>query len=164
MLTEKGRIARASFRQMTKIGTDAKNQVLRTLADLLAETCPDVLAANKMDVDAARALGMTDALIDRLTLTEKRLEGLSSDLYRLAELPDPVGQRFDETILPNGLKLWKQRVPLGVIGVIYESRPNVTIDVAGLAIKTGNATILRGGKETIHSNRILVELIQKALV
>jgi glutamate-5-semialdehyde dehydrogenase len=89
---------------------------------------------------------------------------MSSDLRRLSELPDPVGERFDETTLPNGMKLWKQRVPLGVIGVIYESRPNVTIDVAGLAIKTGNAAILRGGKETIHSNRSLVELIQKALI
>jgi glutamate-5-semialdehyde dehydrogenase len=106
---------------------------------------------------------MSEALIDRLTLTEKRLEGLSNDLRSLAELPDPVGEHFDETVLPNGLKLWKQRVPLGVIGVIYESRPNVTIDVAGLVIKTGNATILRGGKETIHSNRVLVEQAKKAL-
>jgi glutamate-5-semialdehyde dehydrogenase len=163
MLTEKGRVARASFRQMANVNTDTKNQVLRTLADLITQSGADVLASNSKDVEAARASGMTDALIDRLTLTEKRLEGLSSDLCRLAELPDPVGQRFDETILSNGLKLCKQRVPLGVIGVIYESRPNVTIDVAGLAIKTGNATILRGGKETIHSNGILVSLAQKAL-
>src|SRR5512136_547838 len=122
MLTEKGRVARASFRQMANIGTNVKNGVLRTLAKLIAQTCSDVLAANNKDVEAARASGMTDALIDRLTLTEKLLEGLSSDLCRLAELPDPVGQRFDETVLSNGLKLWKQRVPLGVIGVIYESR------------------------------------------
>jgi glutamate-5-semialdehyde dehydrogenase len=163
MLTEKGRIARASFRQMANIDADVKNQVLRTLADLITQTRSDVLAANNRDVEAARTSGMTDALIDRLSLTEKRLEALSFDLCQLAELPDPVGQRFDETTLSNGLKLWKQRVPLGVIGVIYESRPNVTIDVAGLAIKTGNAIILRGGKETIHSNGMLVGLAQKAL-
>ena len=163
MLTEKGLIARSSSRQMAKIDTNTKNQVLHTLADLIFQRQSDVLAANGEDTKAARASGMADALIDRLTLNEKRLEGLSSDLRRLAELPDPVGQRFDESILPNGLKLCKQRVPLGVIGVIYESRPNVTIDVAGLAIKTGNATILRGGKETIHSNGILVSLAQKAL-
>ena len=111
----------------------------------------------------ARASGMSDALIDRLTLTEKRLDGLSDDLRRLAELPDPVGECFDQTVLPNGMKLWKRRVPLGVIGVIYESRPNVTIDVGGLTIKTGNAAILRGGKETVHSNRILVDLTRKSL-
>jgi glutamate-5-semialdehyde dehydrogenase len=163
MLTEMGRIARASFRQMANTDTNTKNQVLRTLADLIAQTRIEVLAENNKDVEAARASGMTDALIDRLTLTESRLEGLSSDLCRLAELPDPVGRRFDETILSNGLKLCKQRVPLGVLGVIYESRPNVTIDVAGLAIKTGNAAILRGGKETIHSNAILASLAQKAL-
>jgi glutamate-5-semialdehyde dehydrogenase len=163
MLTEMGRIARASFRQMANTRTDTKNQVLRALADLITQTRIEVLAENNRDVEAARASGMTDALIDRLTLTERRLEGLSSDLCRLAELPDPVGGRFDETILSNGLKLWKQRVPLGVLGVIYESRPNVTIDVAGLAIKTGNAAILRGGKETIHSNAILASLAQKAL-
>jgi glutamate-5-semialdehyde dehydrogenase len=163
MLTEKGRIARAAFRQMANADTGTKNQSLRALAMLIAQTRPAILAANNSDVEAARASGMSDALIDRLTLTEKRLDGLSADLCRLAEFADPVGERFDETTLPNGLKLWKQRIPLGVIGVIYESRPNVTIDVAGLAIKTGNAIILRGGKETIHSNRILVDLAQKAL-
>jgi glutamate-5-semialdehyde dehydrogenase len=107
---------------------------------------------------------MSEALIDRLTLDGKRLEDLSGDLRSLTQLPDPVGEHFDETVLPNGLKLRKQRVPLGVIGVIYESRPNVTIDVAGLAIKTGNAAILRGGKETINSNRVLAGLAKKALV
>jgi glutamate-5-semialdehyde dehydrogenase len=163
MLTETGRIARAAFRQMANAGTESKNQALRALAAIIDQNRPAVLDANNADIAMARSSGMGDALIDRLTLTETRLAGMSADLCRLTELPDPVGERFDETVLPNGLKLWRQRVPIGVIAVIYESRPNVTIDVAGLAIKTGNAAILRGGKETIHSNRILVELIQKAL-
>jgi len=134
------------------------------LAALLEKSRPAIKEANDADIGAARASGMSDALLDRLTLNEKRLDGLSRDLHSLAEFPDPIGECFDETVLSNGLKLRKQRVPLGVIGVIYESRPNVTIDVTGLAVKTGNATILRGGKETIRSNRVLVELARKALI
>jgi glutamate-5-semialdehyde dehydrogenase len=163
MLNEIGHAARAASRQMALAGTDQKNQALRALAALIGRSRPEILEANNLDVAAARASGMSDALIDRLTLTENRLEGLSEDLCRLAEMTDPVGECFDKTVLPNGMKLWKRRVPLGVIGVIYESRPNVTIDVGGLTIKTGNAAILRGGKETIHSNRILVDLTQKSL-
>jgi len=163
MLTEMGHLARAASRQMANADTRVKNNALLTLADLLVQSQSTILAANSHDVDAARAAGMGEALVDRLTLNETRLEGLASDLRRVADLPDPVGERFDETVLPNGLKLWKQRVPLGVIGVVYESRPNVTIDVAGLAIKTGNSAILRGGKESMHSNGILVELARHAL-
>ncbi len=122
-----------------------------------------MLAANALDVAEAHANGLGEALIDRLLLNDKRVDGLCSDLRNLVNLPDPVGQRFDETTLPNGLKLRKQRVPLGVLGVIYESRPNVTMDVAGLSLKTGNAAILRGGKETLHSNRALVQIIQQTL-
>jgi glutamate-5-semialdehyde dehydrogenase len=148
---------------MANASTADKNAALLKLAGLLEAARPQIQAANQVDIDAARAGGMSDALIDRLTLTPKRLDGLSADLRRLAELPDPVGEPFDEMTLPNGLRLRKQRVPLGVLGVIYESRPNVTIDVAGLAIKTGNGVILRGGKETIHSNKILVGLARQAL-
>jgi len=162
-LIEMGRDARAAARRMANAPTDTKNQVLRTLACLLEREHPAICQANDRDVEAACSTGMSDALIDRLTLNEKRLDDLSRDLRLLAELKDPVGEPFDETILPNGLKLRKQRVPLGVIGVIYESRPNVTIDVAGLAIKTGNAVILRGGKETIQSNRALAGLAKQAL-
>jgi len=163
MIREIGRSARVASRQMANAGSEIKNRALSVLAGLLEADREGILAANGLDVEEARNAGMTDALVDRLVLTGKRLEGLSTDLRRVAGLPDPVGERFDETILPNGLKLWKQRVPLGVIGVIYESRPNVTIDVAGLAIKTGNAAILRGGKESVHSNRILAESARKAL-
>ena len=163
MLTEMGSQARAASQKMANTNTQTKNEALRTLAASMDRNRDAILAANNLDIEAARVSGMSDAPIDRLTLTGKRVEGLSSDLRRVAGLPDPVGERFDECILPNGLKLWKRRVPLGVIGVVYESRPNVTIDVAGLAIKTGNAAILRGGKESIHSNRILAEMARQSL-
>jgi glutamate-5-semialdehyde dehydrogenase len=163
MLIEMGKLARAASRQMANAGTATKDKALHTLADLLDRSHDAILAANSIDIEAARVAGMSDALIDRLILTAKRIDDLSSDLRRVARLPDPVGERFDETVLQNGLKLWKQRVPLGVVGIVYESRPNVTIDVAGLAMKTGNAAILRGGKESMHSNRILAELTVKAL-
>ncbi len=123
----------------------------------------DILAANVRDVADGESAGLSPALLDRLTLNEPRLDGIAADLRRLAGLPDPVGQTFDETTLPNGLQVRKQRVPLGVMGVIYEARPNVTMDVAGLAIKTGNAAILRGGSETLNSNRALVALIRQTL-
>ena len=162
-MIEMGKNAREASRQMANATSDAKNGALRALALLLERSRPAVREANQADIDAARASGMSEALLDRLTLGEKRLDALSGDLRSLAEFRDPIGERFDETVLSNGLKLRRQRVPLGVIGVIYESRPNVTIDVAGLVVKTGNAAILRGGKETIHSNQVLVDLVRKAL-
>jgi len=148
---------------MANADSVSKNEALRTLAALLEQEREEILSANSRDLDAARISGMSDALMDRLTLTEKRLRGMASDLRKLADLPDPIGEWYDETVLPNGLKLRRQRVPLGVVGVIYESRPNVTIDVSGLVIKTGNAVLLRGGKETLHSNSALVALAQRAL-
>ncbi len=163
MLIEIGQKVRAASRLMANASTDAKNRSLQILASLLEQSREAVQKANGEDMQAARASGMSDALLDRLLLDEKRLDGLSGDLRSLAELPDPIGERFDEKILPNGLRLRKQRVPLGVIGVLYEARPNVTIDVVGLAVKTGNAAILRGGKETINSNRALVQLARDAL-
>jgi glutamate-5-semialdehyde dehydrogenase len=163
MLTEMGRRAKAASRKIANADTKAKNRALHILADLLTDSREAILAANALDVDAGRLSGMSDALADRLILNKNRLEGLASDLHRIAGLPDPVGERYDETALPSGLKIWKQRVPLGVIGVVYESRPNVTIDVAGLAIKTGNAAILRGGKEAINTNCILAAGARQAL-
>jgi glutamate-5-semialdehyde dehydrogenase len=163
MLIEMGRAARAASKIMANASTETKNQVLLTLASLLGQARSIIQSANNADIEMAQVSGMNESLIDRLTLNESRLDALSKDLRSLTRLPDPVGEHFDETVLPNGLKLRKQRVPLGVIGVIYESRPNVTIDVAGLAIKTGNAAILRGGKETINSNRVLAGLAIEAL-
>lgn len=163
MLTDMGRRARAASKTLALASTENKNRALLALAKLLEAACAEIKAANAKDISAAKDSGLNEALIDRLTFTDQRLEGLAADLRHLVELPDPVGERFDETILPNGLRLRKQRVPIGVLGVIYESRPNVTMDVAGLALKTGNAVILRGGKETIHSNRALVAIVQQAL-
>ena len=162
-LLEMGRCAHAAAKILALASTETKDRALLALADLLDASRAEVKAANAKDIAAAQANGLTDSLIDRLTLTDKRLDGIAEDLRQLTKLPDPVGERFDETVLPNGLRLRKQRVPLGVLGVIYESRPNVTMDVAGLAIKTGNGVILRGGKETIHSNLALVALTHKAL-
>jgi glutamate-5-semialdehyde dehydrogenase len=163
MLSEMGQAARTAFRKISRADSETKNRTLTALAGLIEQGRADILSANNRDIDAARASGMSDALIDRLRLTEKRIDGLASDLRNLATLPDPVGDRYDQSVLPNGLKLCRQRVPLGVLGVIYESRPNVTIDVSGLVIKTGNAVILRGGKETIHSNQALVARVREAL-
>jgi glutamate-5-semialdehyde dehydrogenase len=163
MLTNIGSRARAASRQLARAATDVKNRALADLAGDLLASRADILSANRLDVDLARQNGLDAAMIDRLTLNESRLEGMSADLRRVAGLPDPVGETFDATTLPNGLRLHKQRVPLGVIGVIYESRPNVTVDVAGLAIKTGNAAILRGGSETMNSNRALVAVVARAL-
>jgi glutamate-5-semialdehyde dehydrogenase len=163
MLIEIGRRAKAASRLLARASTDLKNEALLALALALYTERASILAANLLDVQAAQIGGLNEAMLDRLVLNEARIDELCSDLRRLAELPDPVGTRFDEKVLPNGMRLRKQRVPLGVLGVIYESRPNVTMDVAGLAIKTGNAAILRGGSETIHSNRALVAVIQRSL-
>jgi glutamate-5-semialdehyde dehydrogenase len=163
MLLETGQRAKAAARTLALTSTPAKNAALLALAAALDSARADIIAANIRDVDEGRANGLSEALIDRLLLNEARIEALCADLRHLAALPDPVGTHYDETVLPNGLKLRKQRVPLGVLGVIYESRPNVTLDVAGLALKTGNASILRGGKETIHSNRALVQVIRQTL-
>ena len=164
MLIETGRRAKAASKILARTPTIAKVTMLRSLADALDAARHNVLAANARDVTKGQASGMSEALIDRLLLNDIRIDGLCADLRRLAELPDPVGQRFDETLLHNGIRLYKQRVPLGVLGVIYESRPNVTMDVAGLSIKTGNAAILRGGKETIHTNRALMLVIHQTLI
>ena len=163
MLSEMGGRARLAARVLGFAGTEVKNQVLLRLASLLEESRPAVASANQIDIDNAVASGMSDALVDRMTLTDARLDGLSHDLRAIARLPDPIGERFDAVTLPNGMKLSRQRAPLGVLGVIFESRPSVIIDIAGLSIKTGNAVIMRGGKETKNSNLALVEIILKSL-
>lgn len=162
-MIELGQKAKAAARVLGHAPTEKKNQTLQCLADLLWAARADILSANAPDVAAAQAANLAPALIDRLTLNEARLQSIIKDLTQVSGLPDPVGEVFDQTTLDNGLKLSKRRTPLGVLGVIYESRPNVTVDVAGLAIKTGNAAILRGGKETLNSNRALVKVVRQAL-
>jgi glutamate-5-semialdehyde dehydrogenase len=158
-----GQNARAAARQLARAATDQKNAALLALARLLVAHSSEILAANAQDLSAARAAGLSPALLDRLALNEGRLAGMAADLQNVATLPDPIGEIFDAQTLPNGLKLHRQRVPIGVIGVIYEARPNVTLDVAGLTLKTGNAAILRGGSETLKSNLALVAMVRQAL-
>jgi glutamate-5-semialdehyde dehydrogenase len=136
---------------------------LTIIADLLTSRVKDILEANEKDVSAGKETGQSPALDDRLTLTSSRILGITDDLRNVAGLPDPVGELFDDKTLPNGLRVRKQRVPLGVLGAIYEARPNVMIDIAGLAIKAGNVVLLLGGSETLNSNRVLVDVIQEAL-
>lgn len=161
---EIGQRAKAAAQTMARAGSEAREAVLLSIADHILDAADAILDANHVDVAQGRQNGLTFALLDRLTLNLSRLEGIAADLRTVAKLIDPVGEVFDDTILPNGLRVHKQRVPLGVLGVIYEARPNVTIDVAGLAVKTGNAAILRGGSETLTTNRVLVAQIQAALI
>jgi glutamate-5-semialdehyde dehydrogenase len=158
-----GKQARFASRKLARLSSERKNAALLAIADGLQTASAEVLLANAKDITEGKEAGLTAALLDRLTLNPARLEGIISDLRGVAELPDPVGETFEVQTLPNGLRVHKQRVPLGVLAVIYEARPNVTIDVAGLAIKTGNAVILRGGSETLNSNRALVAVIRQAL-
>ena len=163
MLIEMGQQAKRAARTLARLTTDRKNAALQCLADALLADRDAILAANATDVESGQADGLPASSIDRLTLDESRLAGIADSLRQVASLPDPVGEIFDKETLPNGLQVRKQRVPLGVLGVIYEARPNVTVDVAGLALKSGNAVILRGGSETLRSNRALVTTLQGAL-
>ena len=163
MMEKIGEKARESARKMAALNRAQKDAVLSLIAERMMTSAPEILEANRVDLNEGEAAGLTPALLDRLALNPSRLAGIAADLRSVVELPDPVGEIFDEALLPNGLRIYKSRVPLGVLAVIYEARPNVTLDVAGLAIKTGNAVILRGGSETHHSNRILVKVIRQAL-
>ncbi len=158
-----GKAARKAARQLARALSEQKNAALLRIAEQIEGERDVILAANREDVEAGRAKGLSEALLDRLTLTETRMAGMLDSLRGIAGLPDPVGEVFDASVLENGLKLRKQRIPVGVLAVIYESRPNVTVDVAGLALKTGNAIILRGGSETLRSNRALVGAIRRGL-
>lgn len=162
-LTDMGQQAKAAAMQLAVTSTAIKNQALLAMAAALKSRQAEILAANQLDIAAARDAGLNDAMLDRLLLTEARLDGIIADIHNVVKLVDPVGSELDSRVLPNGLRLSRRRVPLGVVGVIYEARPNVTIDIATLCLKTGNACILRGGKETVHSNRILCAIIQDVL-
>ena len=163
ILKAKGKAAQVAGRELAKLGTAGKNRVLLNLAELLISEQETVLLANKADYDEAQATGLSAAWLDRLLLTPERLESVAGDVRNVAALPDPVGEMFDARVLPNGLSVGKRRVPLGVIGSIYESRPNVTIDIFSLSFKSGNACILRGGHEALRSNMALVEVVWRAL-
>ena len=158
-----GQAARTASRQLATLKTDRKNTALLAIAEEIEAQAPKILAQNALDIADGQAKGLSAALLDRLLLNEKRVAALAADTRHVIDLPDPVGAEIEARVLPNGIRLAKRRIPIGVIGVIYEARPNVTIDVAALCLKTGNATILRGGSETLRSNLALVEAIQAAL-
>ncbi|HWQ84098.1 MAG TPA: glutamate-5-semialdehyde dehydrogenase [Anaerolineales bacterium] len=163
MMNEMGKRARQAASWLASAASAQKDAALECMADTLLARQDAILEANQADLAAGERSGLSAALLDRLMLNPARLAGIVGDLRQLVRLPDPVGEIFEAGVLPNGLRIRKQRVPLGVLGVIYEARPNVTVDVAGLAIKTGNAAILRGGSETMNSNRELVSALRQAL-
>ncbi|ELA9845621.1 glutamate-5-semialdehyde dehydrogenase [Vibrio parahaemolyticus] len=162
-LTNMGKAAKGAAFELATASTAQKNQALAIIADELEANSAAILAANAKDIELGREAGLTDALLDRLLLNEERLTGIANDVRNVISLNDPVGSEIDSKVLENGMSLSRRRVPLGVVGVIYEARPNVTIDIAALCLKTGNASILRGGKETFFSNMELVKVIQSAL-
>jgi len=161
-LEEKGKAAKAASRKLAFLSTEIKNKALLNIADALLDKLNEILIANKIDYEEAKASGMSEVMLDRLMLSPSRLDGIAQDTKNVAALPDPVGEVFEMRTLPNGLQISKKRVPLGVIGAIYESRPNVTIDISSLCLKSGNAVILRGGKEAINSNKALAKVAQEA--
>ncbi|MDH4227357.1 MAG: glutamate-5-semialdehyde dehydrogenase [Deltaproteobacteria bacterium] len=156
------REARAASRLVARLSTDIKNKALHAMADELLKRANTLKKENQKDLEAAEKNGLSKAMIDRLTLSDKVIKGMADGLREVAALPDPIGEVTSMWKRPNGLKIGRMRIPLGVIGIIYESRPNVTADAAGLCLKSGNAVILRGGSEAIHSNRAIAECLSAA--
>lgn len=162
-IEQKAQAAKRAARRLATISTAVKNQALNGLADALVAHESEILAANARDIDRGRGDGLPAAALDRLTLTPERLVAIAGDVRNVASLPDPVGESIEMRTLPNGMIVGKMRVPFGVIGAIYENRPNVTVDIASLCLKAGSATILRGGKEALQSNIVLGRVIDGAL-
>jgi len=162
-VTAKARAAKEAARALALASTRAKNEALLQMARGLEEKTAPLLEANRADLERGRAAGLTSAFIDRLTLSETRIEEMAAGLRQVAALPDPVGETVETWRRPNGIEISRVRVPLGVIGFIYESRPNVTADAAGLCLKSGNAVLLRGGSEALASNAAIVNVLGKAV-
>ncbi|MHB8376350.1 MAG: glutamate-5-semialdehyde dehydrogenase [Dehalococcoidia bacterium] len=162
-IEQKAREAKAAARTLATLSTEVKDAALNALADALEAHTAEVLAANTADLERGRADGLSGSVLDRLTLTDARLQAIAGDVRNVARLPDPVGETTEMRTLPNGLMVGKMRVPFGVIGAIYENRPNVTVDIASLCLKAGSASILRGGKEALQSNIVLGRIIREAL-
>jgi len=161
-MTALARGAKAAARALAQLNSTEKNAGLLAMADALQQHAPAIQAANALDLEAGAQSGLATAMLDRLRLDEKRIAGMANGLREVAALPDPVGRLLDERTRPNGLKLQKVSVPIGVVVIIYESRPNVTADAASLCFKSGNATILRGGREALHSNQVIAETMVAA--
>ena len=158
-----GRQARAASRRLATATTAEKNAALMAIATALRREKAALVAANQADLAAAKEAGLEPAMLDRLTLSEKGVDSMAEGVEQVAKLPDPVGEMRDFKYRPSGIQVGKMRVPLGVIGIIYEARPNVTADAAALCLKSGNAAILRGGSEAIRSNRVIAGLVQEGL-
>lgn len=163
MLTEIGKKAKDAAATLAVTSTEDKNRILQAMADALRENCDKILKANALDIENGRKNGMAESLIDRLMLNADRIEGMAQGVEGVISLPDPVGRVLWETQRPNGMKIQRVSVPLGVIGIIYEARPNVTSDAAALAIKAGNTAILRGGKEAFNSNSVIMDIMREAI-
>ena len=162
-LIEIGKRAREASSELAHLNSDKKNEILTRVSGLLEERIPVILEANRRDLDQGQKSGLKGAIVDRLTLSDERIKGIAAGLREIVQLEDPIGEIEEMKKRPNGLLIGKKRVPLGVVGVIYESRPNVTADVAGLCLKTGNVCVLRGGKEAFRSNQAIVEIIREAI-
>ncbi len=162
-MTQVGQRARQASRALVKANSNTKNKALLAIADLLESSMTTLIAENDKDLSAGKEKGLDDALLDRLALNEERIQGMAEGLRQIAALPDPVGEISDMNYQPSGLQIGKMRVPLGVIGIIYESRPNVTADAAALCMKSGNAAILRGGSEALNSNQAIAVCIKQGL-
>ena len=162
-ILEQARLCKEAAPTLAGLSAGQKNAVLQDIAATLEGHTEDILAANALDIAAAKASGMIPSLLDRLTLTPQRIAGIAEGVRQVAALPDPIGEVVEGRTLPNGLEVRQVRVPLGVIGIIFEARPNVTVDAAVLCLKSGNATLLRGGKEAIHSNLALGKIMAQAL-
>lgn len=158
-----GKNAKAAAPQLAACGTEKKNAALSEIARRLNQNVEAIIKVNKVDLEAARKNGISEAMIDRLTLDEKRIAGMVEGIDQVVALSDPIGETLDDKTLPNGLNVKKVRVPMGVIGFIYENRPNVTVDAAALCLKAGSAVILRGGSTAINTNRFLAELMRKTI-
>src|SRR3954470_17889872 len=162
-LVDKLAAAKEASLALAIANTDQKNAALHAIARRLLESADRILEANELDLANGRENGLSSGLIDRLTLTPARLDGLATAVLQIAALTDPIGEAVRGSALPNGIKLTQVRVPFGVVGVIYEARPNVTVDIAALALKSGNAAVLRGGSAAVSTNRALVGVIGDAL-
>src|SRR6056297_1940690 len=155
--------ARQASLELAGLSADTKNRLLQHMADGLESAQQHLQRENEKDLESARQAGMTAALVDRLQLTAERIQAMAAGLREVARLADPVGEISGMWLRPNGMRVGRQRIPLGVIGIIYEARPNVTADAAGLCLKSGNSVILRGGSEAVHSNRAIGDILQQAL-
>lgn len=162
-LTKLGAAAKEASRYLAICNTKAKNQALEAIAAALKNQTQAILKANQLDIGRAQESGMSKAMLDRLALSQARIDSMAKGLLEVAALPDPIGETIDTVLRPNGLSISRRRTPLGVIGIIFEARPNVTVDAAALCLKSGNAVILRGGKEAISSNTALVKIMRQAL-